>query len=250
MPRLDYKGSTPGKDINRSLVWRQHLHLLGAHTFEASPHVFLASRYAADVTTLFGMGVRPSNVWAVEKERDQYKHLLTRQKEEEFFLYTEKVEDLIQRQAVQSLYLDFCGNLEGTAKTTSNVVSRLPSHTALSITLFLGRELDKPESREAALTKIVRQHAQHQVTLVQSVLYKSTLENVDHGSPMGTWTFYLGSCLSRSRMRFDLTKTTNRDLTSLLKSPEAVEDLWNKQRLVAKSRSDAAVRANVTRRAA
>jgi hypothetical protein len=67
---------------------------------------------------------------------------------------------------------------------------------------------------------------------------------------MGTWTFYFGQCASRSKMRFDLTKMSNADLRKILNSPGEIRSLWEDQKGRARTRSRAAVQANVTRRIA
>ena len=246
MSRGEYKGCTPGKALNRHLVWLQHLHQIGDSVFESSPHAFLASRYGGDIPILIGMGVQPHNVYAIEKEWSQYKHLIDRQEVEGFSLYTEKVESVIRDNPVQSVYLDFCGNIQGMSEATAKVVKCLPSHTALSITLFIGREHGKVDDREGVLLKLVRAHTKHQVTLVQSVSYRSSYGK-DLGSLMGTWTFYLGRSVCRAKMRFDLTKMSDGHLNSIVSSPEGVKTFWSKQRSTAKNRSLGAFRANVAR---
>jgi len=249
MTSIAYKGETPAKSVNRNLVWFQHQRLLKPSVFATHPHVFLASRCAGDVNTLLAMGVPAENVWAVEKDHNEYRHLLDSQEKQKFTLYTEKVELVAQRfpSKLHSVYLDYCGNLEGTRRTTERVVSRLPARTALSVTLFLGREQNTPEDREAALFQKIRQSTEHVVTLVQSVLYVS-LDTTTYHSAMGTWTFYLGPWASRSKMKFNLTTYSTKDLKQLSSDPVAVADLWKEKLLAAKVRSKAAVKANQTRR--
>lgn len=249
MTNLAFKGETPAKKVNRAFVWLQHRRLLKPRTFLNTPHVFLASRCAGDVDTLLGMKVPPENVWAVEKDRDEYEHLFERQDRQKFSLYTEKVELVAARfkSELRSVYLDYCGNLQGTKGTTARVVSRLPPRTALSVTVFLGREHNAPVDREAALLQEIRAHTHHAVTLVQSVLYVS-LDSATYSSPMGTWTFYLGPWPSRSKMQFDLTSYSTGELKRLVSSQGLVSSLWEEKLAVCQIRSRAATQANITRR--
>ena len=241
--RVEYKGETPGKAVARDLVWMQHQRLLGARVFKTSPHIFLASRIAGDVQVLRDMGVPPSHIWAVEKDRAQYEPLLERREKEGFKLFPQKVESVIYGHTnsdLRSVYLDFCGNLQGTASTIRRVAPCLPADSVLTVTLFLGREHDRPENREAALLRGVQKSAHHGATLVQSILYSSITEGNLKGSPMGTWTFYLGHLPSRSKMRFDLHGVKNL-------SPDAVDSLWLEQVKRAEARSKGATQANITR---
>lgn len=252
MPRIEYKGETPSKNVARILVWQQHLRLLKPATFKATPHVFLASRVAGDVATLQDMGVPPKHIWAVEKDRGQYQQLLQRRKEEGFCLFPEKVEAVMRKHTasnIRSVYLDYCGNLDGTASTTRRVVARLPSHSALSVTLFLGREHEQPEDREVALLRSIRDQSPHQVTVVQSILYTSSYFDTTKSSPMGTWTFYIGPMNSRARMRFNLNVYSSDEVKQLSATPDAVTDLWLATLKRTKTRSKAAAKANVTRAA-
>jgi hypothetical protein len=244
-----YKGETTSKSVARVLVWKQHAHLLPPGTFKASPHVFLASRVAGDVATLSGMGVPSSHIWAVEKEREQYQHLLARRKREGFRLFPQKIETVMTSHTdanIRSVYLDYCGTVFGTASTTRRVVSLLPSCSVLSVTLFLGREHVRPGDREAVLLRQVRDATVHQVTVVQSVLYASSPDGSPFGSPMGTWTFYVGPSTSRSKMRFDL-RGANTDVKRLATTSGAVADFWQAHLTRADVRCKAAVKANQTR---
>jgi hypothetical protein len=251
MPRMEYKGSTPAKDLNRFLVWLQHRNLLGDATFYNAPHVFLASRYAGDVATLKDLGVPMHNVWAVENDQNQYRHLFDRQEAERFALFTEDVENVLQwsDKPLPSVYLDLCGNLQGTVECIAKVVSRMKNHAALSVTLFNGREADKPQDREAALTKRVKDHTEQQVTLVQQTHYRA-LDKTNHGASMSTYTYYFGQAYSRATLKFDLTQIPVADLRTITKSPSLVSEIWESQLRLSKTRSRAAVQANVTRRIA
>lgn len=243
-----YKGETPSKSITRSFVWLQHGRLL-KRRFKSTPHVFLASRIAGDVATLRGMMVPPAHIWAVENQRVEFEKLFDRCEREGFHLYTEKIESVVASNAdanIRSVYLDYCGNLDGTAVTTRRVVAQLPAHSVLSVTLFLGRERAKPESRENALLRLIREHTRHQVTVVQSVLYLSTTDDFKV-SPMGTWTFYIGPASSQAKMRFDLHEYSCDDLRHL--SADAVRVLWQGRLKLAENRSKGAVKANLTRAA-
>jgi hypothetical protein len=240
-----YRGETAFKRITRVLVWQQHRHLLTPRGFKKTPHIFLASRFAGDVTTLKDMGVAGPNIWAVEKDEEQYVPLFDRCKLEGFHVYPQKVETVIAGHPtsnIRSVYLDYCGNLQGTRGTTRRVVSLLPAGSVLSVTLFLGRELERPEDRESALLRYIRQHTQHQTTVVQSILYPSNHQKDNKASPMGAWTLYLGPLASRAKMRFDLHQYSSSEVEAF----DAVE-LWHERKERSKSRSLAAVRANLTR---
>ena len=248
MSCVPYKGETPSKVVTRLMVWLQHERLLKPPAFKTTPHVFLASRVAGDVSTLLSMDVPRDNIWAVEKDHVQYQQLLERRKKEGFRLFPQKVETVVESRGVassiRSTYLDYCGNLEGTANTTRRVVAQLPPHSVLSVTLFLGREHTLSQNREVTLLRNIREHTPHAVTLVQSILYRSADE--DHkGAPMGTWTFYLGPCSSRSRMNFDLTRQSLEEMHAL--TANKVTTLWRAQVEKALNRSKAAKQANVTR---
>jgi hypothetical protein len=246
-----YKGETPCKGVTRVLVWQQHLHLLKPSVFTASSHAFLASRVAGDVATLQGMGVPNPQIWAIEKERKQYEELLDRRKREGFRLFTEKIETVMGTASrltpeVRSVYLDYCGTVFGTAKTTRRVVGFLPAGSALSVTLFLGREHERPEDREAVLLHQIQEHTRHRVSLAQSIFYWSFPDGGRLGPPMGTWTFFIGPRLSRSKMRFNLHDYTADEIQQLA-APEAALRLWRSHLARATIRSRAAVRANITR---
>lgn len=244
-----YKGEYPSKMLTRSFVWRQHQRLL-KRAFKTTPHVFLASRVAGDVDTLRDLGVPGHNIWAVEKDREQYEPLLERYKREGFRLFPQKVETLMSARAaeVRSVYLDYCGNLQGTARTTRRVVATLPEGSAVSVTLFLGREHERPGDREAGLLQQFRESTAHQVTLVQSISYLS-YHSADgpFGTPMGTWTFYLGPLMSRSKMRFDLYSNTNAEIQGLASTPGAAAELWAAHLKRAEARCLAARKANQAR---
>jgi len=244
-----YRGEYPSKEITREFVWLQHLNLLGSDKFKAVPHVFLASRIAGDVGTLQSMGVPALNIWAVEKDRRQYRPLLERRKKEGFRLFPQKIESFLgSHPEIQSVYLDYCGNLQGTSKVTRRVVSQLPKGSALSITLFLGREHECPEDREADLVQQVRESTRHPVTVVQSIFYLS-FHNPDEpfGVPMGTWSFFIGGRDSRSRMRFDLHEFTHTEIKNLTTEPGKVRLLWQSRLKQAEVRRLAAIKANRSR---
>ena len=243
-----YKGETLSKAAARQLIWWQHERLLGFIAFRRVPHVFLASRIAGDVEALRGMGVAPDKIWAVESDAVEYEQLFDRHKKEKFRLFTRKVEEVLdddnnKAECFQSVYLDFCGNIQGTARTRRRVVSKLPAGSVLSITNFLGRETEHVENRETALLADVRKHTLHPVSLVQSVSYTST--NDMKGSAMTTWTFVLGTTPSRGKIRFDL----NPYKGSLLGVDE-VKEIWQSGVEASESRSLAACQANATRKRA
>lgn len=246
----EYKGETPSKSVTRVLVWQQHQHLLGA-AFKTTPHTFLASRVGGDIATLREMGAPGTNIWAVEKEREEYRPLLERRKQEGFRLFTRKIELVAAShpEGLRSVYLDYCGNLNGTAGTTRRIVTLMPRDSALSVTLFLGREHERPENREAALLDQIRARTAHSVTVVQSVLYASSSEGSSFGSPMGTWTFYIGPSASRSKMRFDLRGLDHAAIKRLASTPNASADLWRAHLGQSLIRRRAAVKANGTRAA-
>lgn len=222
-----YKGESPGKAITRGLVWQRHKQLLGP-AFTSSPHVFLASRIAGDIKALRDMGVPAANVWAVEKDREQYQQLFERRRKEGFRLFTEKIETTMtgHRDAgVRSVYLDYCGNIHGTANTTRRVIALLPKGSVLSITLFLGREHHPiPKDRETALLTQLRDNTAHPVTLVQSIYYHS-YSSETMGSPMGTWTFQIGPSTVPA-VRLDLRGHSTGETRRLAETPAEVERLW------------------------
>ena len=202
MKNREYKGTSPGKDANRNLVWLQHKRLLG-RAFGRTEHVFLASKHAGDVDVLTALGAPASRIVAVESNEDQYIPLLDRQKKEGFKLYTTRIERMIEDVSTRSVYLDFCGNLIGARHPTAAVVKYMPARSVLSVTLLTGREKSRPANREESLTKLIRSNTSHRVTLVQRVMYQSTVAD-SFGVPMATWTFYLGPIESRAKMTFDM----------------------------------------------
>jgi hypothetical protein len=219
--------------------------------FETTPHVFLASRVAGDIATLRGMNVPPDRIWAVEADRDQCLPLFERQEREKFKLFCMKVETLVEgrpKVKFRSTYLDFCGNLEGEAKVIRRVVPHLPRHSVLSVTLFLGREHDKPEDREDALHALINKCTDQPVTVIQEILYVSSL-GATKASPMGTWTFYLGPPASKAKMRFNLHACRPHEMQRLATTPSAINAIWQTQLKIAVNRSKGAVKANLTRAA-
>jgi hypothetical protein len=247
---VPYRGDNPSKVVARWLVWMQHRHLLGAR-FGSVDHVFLASAVAGDVNTLRALGVEPRRVWAVEKDREQYRQLFARRKAEGFRLFTCPIEDLVERCSApgrgNSIFLDLCGNIQGTAKTIARVIAQTRLGDVISITLFQGREQEPVGDREAALLKLVRLHTKNPITLLQSVYYMSANEG-SKGSLMCVWTIFIGKGPSRSKMRFDLTGYDREVVMALASSDEAIRTLWSEHLSKAERRSQAAVLANVTRR--
>lgn len=212
MANVPYKGETPVKGIVRELVWQEHLRLLGEAIFHAIPHLALASRVAGDVQTLLDMGVRPTHVCMVEKDPKECEPLRARQALEGFRLFTFKIEIAVvtgiiaagfKPEDLRSVYLDYCGNIQGTRSTTRRVVERLPAGSVLSITVFLGREHVCPEDREADLLQQVSSHTPHGVTLTQAILYTSSFAGSTQGTAMGTWTFFVGPLPPTEVARFD-----------------------------------------------
>lgn len=205
MTSSNHKGDTPGKRINRYLVWAQHQSLLQSR-FLTVPHAFLASRHAGDIGCLDQFAVLRSQMWAVDKDPNQYRELGEKAANLGFQLFTRPIEQVAANHPLSSVYLDYCGNLNGSRRSISQVVRHLPPHSVVSVTLFIGREqdkLDSLEAREKPLRELMR--AKHGASLAQFVYYHSDDDGV-HGSPMGTWTFYLGQLPSRGKMKFDLTR--------------------------------------------
>lgn len=237
--KLSYRGETEAKKVTRLFVWWQHQTFLKA-AFRRTPHVFLASRVAGDIDVLHDLKVPKESIWAVEKDPEQYRSLLRKNPASRVF--AQNVATLIETYAtsdqIRSVYLDYCGNLDGVAKTNQRVISELPRNSVVSITLFLGRERGLRESRETVLLRQVRQATRHRVTLLQSIIYMSSDEE-SIGSVMGTWTFAIGGSPSRSKMRFDLIRTP-------LSEADAAST-WQSSRALALKRSRAAIQANITR---
>jgi hypothetical protein len=242
-----YRGETDSKKVSRVCVWSQHLRVLGRDFFD-TPHAFLASRVAGDAETLLTMGVPALNIWAVDKDETEVNHLL--KQNPDWRVFDLKVENVIEQHAVtspiaphgvRSVYLDFCGNLQGMAQPIRRVLAPLSANSVVSITLFLGREQTSlDEAREALLLRQIQEYTPHRVTLVQSVHYQSS-----SGKPMETWTFALGNIPSRSKMRFDLAGV---DVSTLAASPSAIQAMWEEEKLRAERRSLGAVKANQSRR--
>ena len=241
-----YRGETDSKRVARWLVWSCHQRLLGKY-FVTNPNVFLASRIGGDIDTLLEMGVSPDCVWAVEFSREQCEPLFAKAKKKGFRVFLEKIQAVVERlaesESIRSVYLDYCGNLCGTRSSTQRVMVKMAPGSVVSITLFLGRELDGTVDREAALIKQLRAATKHRVTLVQSIRYMSD-DEASKGSAMQTWTFFIGDIPSRSKLRFDLTKL---DVSTLAKSEKEVRKLWLMAKKVADVRSAAAVLANINR---
>jgi len=236
---MPYRGETEAKKVTRAFVWWQHRRFL-KRSFLRTPHVFLASRIAGDIDTLHDLKVPKGSIWAVERDPGQYRVLLGQRLKSRVF--PQNVETVMERYAstdkIRSVYLDYCGNLIGMAKTTKRVISQLSEGSVVSITLFLGRELKLKEDRETALLRQVREATKHRVTLLQSIRYRSTDDKL--GSMMCTWTFAIGGHPSRSKMRFDLTQE--------LPSTEVdAATMWKQAKDLAAKRSRAAVKANITR---
>lgn len=228
-----YRGDSPGKAVNREMVWLQHQAMLG-DDFSQLPHVFLASKYACDIDMLSSMKVPLRNIWAVEKDSEQYRSLRDKGN---IKIYTMSIEEVSNKypQHMRSVYLDFCGNLQGARKTINKVINNVPPNSVVSITLFKGREYKMKGKREANLLKIIGESSKHPYHLVQKIAYKSTTEK-SKGSLMQTWTIYFGSLEHSCGMKFDLT-TIDKKVN--------VQKLWQ----TAKNRSYGAVKANIPRKA-
>lgn len=223
---MPYKGETPSKTVSRRLVWWQHERLLGP-VFKSTPHIFLASE-GEDIDTLRHMGVTLGNIWAVDKNREAIAVVETRGSG--FRAFDRKVEtvveDFAEKNNIQSVYLDYCGNIQGSRHSLRRVVSRLPTGSALSVTLFLGRELVAPISREADLLSQVREHARFPVSLAQEVKYSSRNEaSISH---MTTWTVFLGGPIGSNPMRFDLSTYSDKEIADLATSERKTRQVWQR----------------------
>jgi hypothetical protein len=243
-----YHGETDSKKVSRAVVWWQHQRRLGPKWF-LTPHVFLSSRVAGDARTLRLMGVTDPNIWAVEKDGDEYRALLLEQ-DPTFRVETDPIEQILEKYArserIKSVYLDYCGNIETTlnGKSTRRVLAQLSDDSVVSVTLSLAREIHPlEEDRENLLLRGLRKFTPHKVTLLQSVHYKS-----GGHLPMETWTFALGQVPSRSKMRFDLKPNTAAVLSALAKSPETIRAMWEEEMMRAERRSLGAAKANKSRR--
>lgn len=246
--RVPYRGETSGKNVARRFIWWAHELLLGAASFRRkTPHVFLASRIAGDVGTLLMMGVLPDHVWAVDIDKAQCEYLWGLRDTKGVRVINRNVASVVEKHAlsdnIRSVFLDYCGNIHGTKKTTQRVVAKLLPGSVVSITLMRGRETDGTTDREGALKAMLQEASPYRVTLVQTVSYMSE-DGTSKGSAMETWTFYIGPLKSRSKTRFDLTKE---DLVGLAASEKATRDLWEARHKQSAKRSQAAVQANITR---
>lgn len=218
--RFRYRGETPGKGVSRWLIWWQHQRQLGARFYE-TPHAFLASRIVGDVRPLLAMGVPEDWIWAIDSDPIEFKYVIELARAQGYSAFGDSVEIVTERFAgeISSLYLDFCGNLQGSAKVLRRVLPTLPAECVVTVTLFLGREQYNVGDREVALLRQMRVGAKHHVELVQSVAYSS-------GSPMMTWTFYLGKHYAKGTMRFDLNCIMPDKLAELADSEDATRALW------------------------
>lgn len=247
MTKRSYRGETSSKTVTRSLVWWQHRRLLGS-SFKVTPHVFLASRTGKDAEFLLDEGVNPKLVWAVENSRPEYLPLMALRQKRGFVLHTRLIENVMGKHAeaadIRSLFLDYCGTVEGTRDTTQQAVSCMPRNSVVSVTVLRGRELSKSsESRERQLLGQLRSATPHRVTLTQTVRYVS--ESADTlGSSMETLTFFLGDTSGRGKLKF----TLSREVVQGLESPHAIRALWEASVGRALRRRQAAIQANKTRR--
>ncbi len=239
-----YYGETPSKSIARRFVWWQHQNLLGP-SFALTPHVFLASRVAGDVVDLRTLNVKPDNIWAVDVDPTACRALYPRMREG-FRVFNKSVEVLLEnpprtRHPIRSVFLDFCGTMDGRSRTTiDRVLQRLPRGSALTITQIRGRERETIRNRSRYMTDLVTSSTSQPTSLVQTVTYQSSQH-----APMGIWTFYVGSPVPL-RADFDISRYERAqidDLTNMAKC----RAFWLAGSK-AKNAHEAALKANATRR--
>lgn len=270
---MTYKGNTLGKEVNRGLVWLCHQAFLPCD--DLTSHVFLGSRCVGDVQTLKELGIPSGRIWAVESDYREYRELYESVKSGEFKLWTDDVVDVVGEHT-RSVYLDFCGNLFGEGTTIRRVARRLSAGTVLSITLYLGREQQKCESREDLLLEILRSSTDLHVTLLQEIQYISEGEGM-HPTRMGTWTvLFTGKPHAIKPQRLDLTRDRptvswplakiresqhNKEIETMAreignsgykgsrKAHQAALKAWETRRARAQKRRQAALKAWETRRA-
>lgn len=252
MPKLEYRGETASKRVSRWLVWWMHRRLLEV-SFQETPHVFLASRVGGDINTLMSMGVVSDQIWAVDKDRKQCVPLYHRMGRQGFRVFNRKVEDVVDdfsvSNGIRSVYLDFCGTLDGEMQATlQRVVPRMRAGSVVSVTFIRGREQLEIRNREAFLLRLIQGASRHRVSLSQVITYMSN--NSDgKGSPMATLTFYVGK-KATTVSRFDLTGHSELDLAQLAASKSTCRKLWAAECARAAKGRRAALKAWATRRAA
>jgi len=240
-----YYGETPSKSIVRRFVWWQHQALLGKN-FNKTPHVFLASRVAGDVGELRNLGIKPDDVWAVDADPQACRALYTRMDRECFRVFNKPVEILLENpprtaHPIRSVFLDFCGTMDGRSKTTvDRVLKRLPVGSVVTITQMRGRERETIRNRDRYMRALVEASAAHPVSLVQTIAYQSSKR-----SPMGVWTFYLGSPVPFVT-KVDISRYTKTQVTGLT-TEGACRSFWQAASKTS-SPHEAAVKANATRR--
>lgn len=137
-----YKGESPSKKQARFLYWVEVMKRLQNDRFFNAHHMVLASREGGDISTLYGLGVEPRYIVAVE--RNPSAAFAVQEKYPDVRVVCSDVVRIAKeyRRSLASAYLDFCGSLtEKMVNDIFQVIQQgLRDESMLGVTLLSGRE--------------------------------------------------------------------------------------------------------------
>lgn len=141
---MKYTGDTPAKKVARLVVWKRIKELLGAR-FYTEHHLVLLSSEAGDVSTLLGLGVHPSHIIGVDKNKhavaaSKYKYEYVPCEHGDVIAVAKKYHKEGYR--IVSCFLDFCGPMhDATVGKTAEITQYMDRNAALAIAVKMGREM-------------------------------------------------------------------------------------------------------------
>lgn len=220
------------KKVVRVLRCLKEKELLGER-YSKVIHPFLSGPIGGDASVYLAMGIEPSKIWAIDREREAYRQCEQRWArfgvqcfyDRHGIDYALGIAQFLGRPELKggmAPYLDYCGPMsDATYATTHNVISKLGMGDVFSITHLRGREVrdigDHP--REKFLLEQIH-HWQPRAFLAQSIYYHSK-EDDKQGSPMMTLTFGIGE--AKEPAYIDLRKKTDKELLQVVKDALAEE---------------------------
>lgn len=142
---MKYTGDTPAKKVARLVVWKRIKELLGARFF-TEHHLVLLSSEAGDVSTLLGLGVHPSHIIGVDKDKhavaaSKHKHRWVNVHYEHSDVIAAAKKYHKDGYRIVSCYLDFCGPMhDATVGKAAEITQYMDRKAALAIAVKMGRE--------------------------------------------------------------------------------------------------------------
>lgn len=195
--------------------------------YQTLPHVSLASHIAGDVMPYYILGVKPDNIWLVEKDSDESESL-ERLMNYGVRLFEENIVNVAARyqykQSFASWFYDGMGSLANDieVKNIRTVVGGMKTRTIFHCTFHRGRDgrSGVNDDREKEMDDIVRGSACNGLAHhMQSVVYQSeSLES--KGCPMITMTYMIASgknpTLSEIGRYIDIRHLSDKECLSLV----------------------------------